>query len=41
VKRGRAMVLPMSERTRGHGTHTLVAVWKEYLAELLADSTPH
>lgn len=38
VKRGRAIVLPQSESTRGHGTHTLAAVWKQYLAELLRES---
>jgi homoserine O-acetyltransferase len=27
-------VIPRSDRTRGHGTHTLAAVWKEHLAEL-------
>lgn len=40
VKRGRAVVLPLSDRTRGHGTHTLAAVWKNYLAELLSESKP-
>jgi homoserine O-acetyltransferase/O-succinyltransferase len=40
VKRGRAIVVPLSERTRGHGTHTQAVVWKEYLAELLRESTP-
>jgi hypothetical protein len=25
----------MSPETRGHGTHTFAAVWKQYLAELL------
>jgi len=35
VKRGRAIVIPASDRTRGHGTHTLAAVWKEHLAEFL------
>jgi homoserine O-acetyltransferase len=35
VPRGRAVVLPLSETTRGHGTHTLAALWKRYLAELL------
>jgi homoserine O-acetyltransferase len=35
VPRGRAVVLPLSEKTRGHGTHTLAALWKRYLAELL------
>lgn len=38
VKRGKAVVMPMSDRTRGHGTHTLAAVWKRYLAELLRKS---
>jgi homoserine O-acetyltransferase len=35
VKRGRAMVIPLSEQTRGHGTHTLAPVWKKHLAKLL------
>ncbi len=38
VRRGRAIVMPMSERTRGHGTHTLAAVWKKHLGELLDKS---
>jgi homoserine O-acetyltransferase len=38
VKRGAAVVIPMSDQTRGHGTHTMAAVWKEYLAELLKKS---
>ena len=29
---------PQSDKTRGHGTHTLAAVWKEHLAELLQES---
>jgi homoserine O-acetyltransferase/O-succinyltransferase len=36
VARGRAITIPASERTAGHGTHTLAAVWKEHLAELLS-----
>lgn len=36
VPQGRAIVLPLSDRTNGHGTHTLAAVWKEHLVELLA-----
>jgi len=35
VAKGRAIVLPLSDRTAGHGTHTLAALWKQYLAELL------
>jgi homoserine O-acetyltransferase len=38
VRRGRAVVLPFSEKTRGHGTHTLAALWKQYLVELLKES---
>ena len=38
VPRGRFVQLPITEETRGHGTHTLAAVWKSYLAELLTES---
>jgi homoserine O-acetyltransferase len=38
VPRGRAVVLPRSDRTRGHGTHTLAALWKDQLERLLAES---
>src|ERR1700741_2513460 len=38
VKNGRFVDLPISDETRGHGTHTRAAVWKQYLAELLARS---
>jgi homoserine O-acetyltransferase len=40
VKRGRFVLLPITDQTRGHGTHTLPAIWKQYLAELLAESQP-
>jgi homoserine O-acetyltransferase len=36
VKKGRYVLLPVSEQTRGHGTHTWPAVWGNYLAEFLA-----
>ncbi len=35
VKRGRFVLLPITDQTRGHGTHTLPAIWQQYLAELL------
>jgi homoserine O-acetyltransferase len=35
VPHGRAIVIPTSEATHGHGTHTYAAVWKSYLIELL------
>ncbi len=38
VPHGRAVVIPLSDRTVGHGTHTVAAVWKQYLAELLDES---
>ncbi len=38
VRRGKAVLVPASAKTRGHGTHTLAAVWKEHLAALLKDS---
>jgi homoserine O-acetyltransferase len=39
VPRGRAVIIPLSEKTAGHGTHTLAAVWKSYLEELLKISS--
>jgi homoserine O-acetyltransferase len=35
VRHGRYVLIPTSERTRGHGTHSLPALWKEHLVELL------
>jgi homoserine O-acetyltransferase len=35
VKRGRYILIPTSDATRGHGTHSMPAVWKSYLAEFL------
>jgi homoserine O-acetyltransferase len=40
VKNGRFILIPTSERTRGHGTHTWAAVWQQYLKELL-DASQH
>ncbi len=36
VRHGRFLLLPISEDTRGHGTHTLAHVWVHHLDELLA-----
>jgi homoserine O-acetyltransferase len=38
VKHGRYVLLPITDQTRGHGTHTLPAIWKQYLQELLQSS---
>ncbi len=38
VVRGKFVLLPITDETRGHGTHSLPAIWSQYLAELLAES---
>jgi len=38
IKNGRFVLLPITDQTRGHGTHSLPAIWQNYLAELLARS---
>lgn len=38
VKNGKYVLLPITDETRGHGTHSLPAIWKEHLAELLQRS---
>ena len=38
VKRGRVVMIPISDQTRGHGTHTIAAIWQGYLKELLEES---
>ncbi|WP_243317234.1 alpha/beta fold hydrolase [Geothrix paludis] len=38
VPKGRAVVLPLSPETRGHGSHTVAALWKDLLVDLLKRS---
>ncbi len=38
VPKGRYILIPTGPETRGHGTHSRPAVWKQYLIELLAVS---
>lgn len=38
VKNGRFVLIPTSDQTHGHGTHTYAAAWQEYLKELLDES---
>jgi len=38
VPHGRAVLIPLSEKTRGHGSHTMAALWKDELAKLLKES---
>jgi len=38
ISHGRFVLLPISDQTRGHVTHSLPAIWRDYLADLLAAS---
>lgn len=38
VPHGRAVVIPLSPQTRGHGSHTVASLWKEELVKLLLES---
>src|SRR6201993_439110 len=40
VPHGRSIVIPFSDKTRGHGSHTLAALWKDQLVELLKETEP-
>jgi homoserine O-acetyltransferase/O-succinyltransferase len=40
VPRGEAVTIPFGPATRGHGSHTVAALWKEHLARLLERSEP-
>jgi homoserine O-acetyltransferase/O-succinyltransferase len=38
VPQGRALLIPLSEKTRGHGSHTIATLWKDDLVRLLTES---
>ena len=38
VKNGQYVLLPITDQTRGHGTHTWPAIWGDHLADLLQKS---
>jgi len=38
VKRGKFVNIPITDQTRGHGTHTIATIWQSYLKELLDES---
>jgi homoserine O-acetyltransferase len=38
VPHGRAIVIPLSDKTRGHGSHTLATLWKDQLVGLLKET---
>jgi homoserine O-acetyltransferase/O-succinyltransferase len=37
LPQGRFVLIPASEQTHGHGTHTYAAVWQQYLKQLLEE----
>jgi homoserine O-acetyltransferase len=38
VENGKAIVLPITDETRGHGTHSIAALWQDHLAALLKET---
>jgi homoserine O-acetyltransferase len=40
IPHARFILIPISDQTHGHGTHTDAAVWKDYLAEFMRQTEP-
>jgi homoserine O-acetyltransferase len=40
MPRATFVLIPTSDATRGHGTHTMAALWQQYLVTLLQQSAP-
>jgi homoserine O-acetyltransferase len=38
VPKGHAVIIQLSDKTRGHGSHTVARLWKDKLAQLLKES---
>ena len=38
VRHGRATVIPFSDKTHGHGSHTIAVLWKDQLVKLLKET---
>src|SRR5262245_10777711 len=38
LPKGRAIVIPLSDKTRGHGSHTISILWKDELVKLLQET---
>ncbi len=34
------ILIPISDATRGHGTHTVATIWKQYLIDFMAETEP-
>src|SRR3984885_11456343 len=40
IPNAKFILVSISDQTRGHGTHTVAAVWKDYLAEFMRSTEP-
>ncbi len=40
IPHGRFVLLPITDATRGHGTHTVAAIWKDDLREFMRQTEP-
>ena len=40
VPHARFILLPITDQTRGHGTHTNAAIWKQYLVDFMRETEP-
>jgi homoserine O-acetyltransferase len=40
IPNARFILIPISDATHGHGTHTVAAIWKDYLAEFMRATEP-
>ena len=40
IPNAKFILVPISDQTHGHGTHTVAAVWKDYLAEFMTKTEP-
>src|SRR3954451_5071601 len=38
VSKGRAVVIPLSDKTRGHGSHTIATLWKGELSKFMNET---
>ena len=40
IPHARFILLPITDETRGHGTHTVAHIWKQYLVDFMQQTEP-
>jgi homoserine O-acetyltransferase len=40
IPHGQFVLIPISDATRGHGTHTMAAVWRDYFVQFMKETEP-